>query len=169
MKNNQRGFVLFSVMLIITMIVLFSLMLLQSDTENSRLTRISTQISIETIKARTWFQAISDYSGCDVQALSPDALLHADEHWWQTQACHTKDNAWLVSEPPVVSQSSIIATQIGWVAAQYRRVTLRYQTANMPAILMQALVAEPSTVKVAGVTGKTRVEPGTQQLACLSD
>lgn len=169
MKNNKLGFVLFSVMLIITMIALFSLMLLQADTENSRLTRISTQVSIETVKARAWFQAASDDSGCDIQALSPDALVHADDHWWQTHACHTEGNVWLVGELPVVSQNSIMATQTGWVAAQYRHLTLRFQTENMPPVLMQALVAEPSTVKVADAVGKTVVEPGIQQLACLSD
>lgn len=174
MINKQRGFVLFSVMLIVTMIALFSLMLLQADTENSRLTRMGVQRSVEQMKARAWLQAaIINYVGegvaCDSETLSPDALLHVDDGWWQAHACNTASNAWLVREAPLVSSHSVIATSAGWVAAQYRHFTLRYQTMGMPPLLMQALVAEPSTVSVTDITGKTVVQAGIQQLECLSD
>jgi hypothetical protein len=174
MKRRVHGFVLFSVMLIIAIIALFSLMLLQTDTENLHLARMNAVAGMEQMKAKKVVQAlliggVGDAAPCDSLGLPSNALLHASDAWWAMHACKINDHAFFVRDSARVSASDIITTPTGWVAAQYYFLTLRYSLANADPLFMQALIAEPSSVKVLQPKGRVVVAAGMQQLACVSD
>jgi hypothetical protein len=174
MKRRSRGFVLFSVMLIIMIITLFSVMLLQTDAATSRLARMSAVVGVGSMKAKALVQAlmtngVGDAVHCDSAGLAPNALLHASDAWWAMHGCAIGPHALFVRESPRVSALSIIATPAGWVAAQYYYLTLRYPLLDAEPILMQALIAEPSSVKVPNPQGRVIAAPGIQQLACLTE
>lgn len=172
MTRRARGFVLLSVMLVIVIITLFSLMLLQTNTESLHLARMSAATGLEKMKAKRAAQAlfasgVGDAAHCDSAGLPSNALLHASDTWWAMHACKIDAAALFVSDSVRVSASDIIATPAGWVAVQYYYLTLRYQLANAEPVFMQALIAEPSSVKAA--KGGRVVAAGIQQLAALSD
>lgn len=174
MNQQSQGFVLFAVMVVIMIIALFSAMLLRADMVNSRWARVGMTHDLNTLKAKAWLAANVESNpgqgqSCVVSGVSPEALLHQSNAWWQAHACTTPDGMMVLREPPVVSDTAVIPLPACTVAAAYWHITLRFAPLGAPPLVLQALVAGPTNACLPQAAGKVVVTPGTQELAVLND
>lgn len=174
MNKHQQGFVLFAVMVIITIIALVSVMLLRADMANSKWARVGMLAGVNTMKAKAWLQHdVQNHRGwreaCVISGLSPAALLHQSDAWWQAHACACPGGMRVLYEPPLMSEKAVISLPTCYVAAAYWHVTMRFEGAGSAPLLLQALVAGPTDACSHESVGKQVIVPGIQQLAVVSD
>lgn len=161
MKYKNRGFVLFSVLLLIAILSL--LISAVNDIENTGLLFLAQKSKLFSLQqsAVKWMQSLPStevFFFCDHMALSTHQVILLDESWWQAHACSALFNQaqfYYLREAPYVSTRVAIQKEEGLYFAAYSRVIVRASASNGPPVYMQAWLISASTKRVEKTDGVT--------------